>query len=187
MKRCGNVLVASVCSSVVMQVLKYLTEEVHFIISWKWSDQVHTSRSLGQLKVEVTGAKKHVCVFQAFANWSREVLAIYVQNVADLGADLIIGIAKNCTSVSCSWVAYFQLMDVGTGPADPAAAGPIIWKQECLCSRQYINFREREMNPDRRIALSLWPLSFSVIFTAYFTLGRAALGWGRLAVTEFNP
>jgi len=33
---------------------------------------------------------------------------------------------------------------VGTGPADPAAAGPIIW-QARIFMFNYINFREREL------------------------------------------
>ena len=45
---------------------------------------------------------------------------------------------------------------VGTGPADPAAAGPIIDKQEFLCSH-YINFREREMIKTQVEKNTLWP------------------------------
>ena len=33
---------------------------------------------------------------------------------------------------------------VGTGPADPAAAGPIIWQTRIFLCSHYINFRERE-------------------------------------------
>jgi len=39
-------------------------------------------------------------------------------------------------------------VSVGTGPAYPAAAGPIIEKKEFLCLH-YVNFCERKMNPDR--------------------------------------
>jgi len=44
---------------------------------------------------------------------------------------------------------------VGTGPTDPAAAGPIICdKPEFLCSH-HINFSEREMNRDRFFSLTI--------------------------------
>jgi len=46
-----------------------------------------------------------------------------------------------------------QHTGVGTDPADPAAAGQID-KQEFVCSH-YINFREREMNPDRSFSLAI--------------------------------
>jgi len=39
---------------------------------------------------------------------------------------------------------------VGTGPADPAAVGPVIWQTRIFTSTLWaVNFREREINPDR--------------------------------------
>jgi len=47
-----------------------------------------------------------------------------------------------------------QFAPSGTGPAEPAAAGPIIWQTGIFFCSHYINFREREMNPGRSFFLA---------------------------------
>ena len=45
---------------------------------------------------------------------------------------------------------------IGSGPADDAAAGPITsQKREFFLCSHYVNFRGREVNPDRSFSLAI--------------------------------